>query len=1093
MKDIKTLCLTAKRSGKPTDISSYTEAVKELLESDPNDFITNLEYIITSDIGLTRLDDFAERYGMAVPLCNDIINLLEQAVQKCNTLKKDPSIYESYLEKYKMYRKDHHSHFDMYEYYADDISDSDYVRAFYTFNEKGIQHRKLPAGMINRFGKAAIPDAIITGATLGTKATMAVYEFLNSYCDKYNDSIVKQWIVECSDGISVDDIPGYIHIEEGSLSRLVYQKESEFDDVLRESVITGNDDAEIPYTESDLNNIYDLISLREYQVTCTESTDAAMEIQKEIYSLYESLNNMDGPNGESGLDIIESGSIEKETAKKVADKLNKFGKDMSKDMRHTVKDIHKEIKERLKDGTVSNMRFVRFASLRGAVAVGDSEKPFGLRRNSISSKNQIIKSLMRDDNSGDTLNNLYFHLIIEVDTYQPLNTVQKDAFKELASDAIDRSKISEYMRDGKIDISEPKFVANPDQSKSIINKLTTFEEYVYNIPVVYYTTTVSWTVKISRDFAFQGIDKSLMESICMESFMENIAYMLEEVHEPTVLTEGRFSNTDDKYTGGVPGFLRKNHDLSWGEGDAGKSEDPAETYRRPSADNDEELPKYDDHIDDDGNIKDSDASDEGDRDVPAGVNNYYYYTYTNSNNKNTNSFNQDRSVKDDHSVHKIHDDHSTGKRVGAGYDVEETDVEESAGVLVAAGAVGIISSIISSKIKSERHKKQVDKVLSEIAGKNAKASSYQASAKKLFASFVADNKSKIENCFYKPESYNEQTTDKPEAAFIIVDDDLKEKFGSCVDGKKIVLLSGEVMCGLIKKDKMTELEKKLSEESDLIDVHIHEYIGGLPADDNGHPWEYFIKSGICDGGPEDAPDYEDDEEYEEAFKTYMDEQYKKIKESGYVAAWMCLTADVDKFIKDTTMYTEAVGDADDMKPESDHPIKDMAQDVDRTLAKTQQAAKKKVQGIMNTGKAFMKPVKRTRDWVMKLVHDWKDADETKIKEKIADPHERKGIFNAIAWCIKTGSLAKAGLLLNPLILFLSITKHKSNKDKESRLRHEVIGELKAELAIIKEKIEDARRAGDNKAKYKLMRLRNELNKKLMRVGGSDVRSYRKLL
>ena len=46
-------------------------------------------------------------------------------------------------------------------------------------------------------------------------------------------------------------------------------------------------------------------------------------------------------------------------------------------------------------------------------------------------------------------------------------------------------------------------------------------------------------------------------------------------------------------------------------------------------------------------------------------------------------------------------------------------------------------------------------------------------------------------------------------------------------------MSSEVMCGLIKKDKITELEKKLSEESDIIDVHIHEYIGGLPADDNG--------------------------------------------------------------------------------------------------------------------------------------------------------------------------------------------------------------------------------------------------------------------
>lgn len=180
---------------------------------------------------------------------------------------------------------------------------------------------------------------------------------------------------------------------------------------------------------------------------------------------------------------------------------------------------------------------------------------------------------------------------------------------------------------------------------------------------------------------------------------------------------------------------------------------------------------------------------------------------------------------------------------------------------------------------------------------------------------------------------------------------------------------------------------------------------------------------------------------------------------------------------------EEVGDADDNKPVSDHPVKDVLTDIDRNLTKKQQAAKKAIQNVQNTGRIFIKPAVRTSQWINKMVMDWKDNDETKIKERMADPHARNNLFAAISAAIKAGSLAKAGLLFNPVFLFLTITRGLGRNKKLFRIRNEMIGEINTEIDIIKEKIRDADRAGDNKAKYQLMRLENELKKKLLRVGG----------
>ena len=191
---------------------------------------------------------------------------------------------------------------------------------------------------------------------------------------------------------------------------------------------------------------------------------------------------------------------------------------------------------------------------------------------------------------------------------------------------------------------------------------------------------------------------------------------------------------------------------------------------------------------------------------------------------------------------------------------------------------------------------------------------------------------------------------------------------------------------------------------------------------------------------------------------------------------------LDIFGNDT--FLEEVGDADDNKPKSDHPVKDILTDIDKATTKTQQKIKKKVQNTKNVARAAMKPVNRTKLWISKLITDWKDADENNIKEKMTDPHSRKNIYNAIRKAIIAGSFIKAGLLFNPLILFLTVTRGIGKNKREFRIRNEIIGELKAEIEIMETKIQDAASRGDHDAKYKLMRLKNELNKKLIRVGGT---------
>ena len=171
-------------------------------------------------------------------------------------------------------------------------------------------------------------------------------------------------------------------------------------------------------------------------------------------------------------------------------------------------------------------------------------------------------------------------------------------------------------------------------------------------------------------------------------------------------------------------------------------------------------------------------------------------------------------------------------------------------------------------------------------------------------------------------------------------------------------------------------------------------------------------------------------------------------------------------------------------PQSDHPVRDTLMDIDRNLLKYQQKLKKGTQNVINVGKAAAKPISRITDWLKGLVNYWKDSDEEKIKEDLSDPENRYNLYRAARTGIHYWALGYAGLLLNPIFLYLQASKLWNRTAKRDRIRQEIIAEIKTELAIIDDKIKVAGERNDLKNKYKLMRYRNSIEKKLFKVAGN---------
>ena len=565
-------------------------------------------------------------------------------------------------------------------------------------------------------------------------------------------------------------------------------------------------------------------------------------------------------------------------------------------------------------------------------------------------------------------------------------------------------------------------------------------------------------------------------------------------------TEALSSNTRNKKTGKAPGYLKNNHDLSYGEDDdTDDSNDVGDDI-------------FGDHIDDTSKEKktskaepepyqyddiDDDSPDNAEKDKPVSGANYYYYNYnyTNSNNTSNKSHN-DYSTHTSHDSHdkKYHtinntnsnnvtktvdshnqkNDNSTNKRVHS-HDYGDHHEE----------SVSYREGFLGDLFGSSKSVNSPEKLLAQSYGTDLEdiydGELYKVACHIMRAIFV-QMKQMIEsdpqfkwirenasNAIPNLNKYIDDPSDNWHITFYKVERNGKIQY--------------DAHCNLFYQDYLDEI---LFDSND---------IGQYEDDGDNNKDGFSLINRACYNV---ALDELDELPFKYHLDLYTPEDARRgimfeipndsdtiigfygINYDGYKDLWK--EFDPDHYQE--KVFTEEVGDADDDKPESDNPIRDTMMDIDRKVSEGIGSLKRGAGKVRQTARAVTKPFKRVLNFIDGQIEKWRDSNENDIKEQLADPHQSNSLIKAFKSAVKYGAIYKAGLLLNPIFIFLAAAKHLDSRNNKFRIRNEMIGELKTELQVLEEKIKDADANGDKKAKYQMMRLKNELTKKLIRVGGT---------
>ena len=112
--------------------------------------------------------------------------------------------------------------------------------------------------------------------------------------------------------------------------------------------------------------------------------------------------------------------------------------------------------------------------------------------------------------------------------------------------------------------------------------------------------------------------------------------------------------------------------------------------------------------------------------------------------------------------------------------------------------------------------------------------------------------------------------------------------------------------------------------------------------------------------------------------------------------------------------------------------------------------------------------------IKKGIDDW---DDERRKKEMLKPGYRKKVFATLHALIQYGIAWNINVLLTPIVFFI----RKLSSEKNERIRNEVIRHLTTEINICEERINDAASEGKKQEKYKLKRIKDELEAELTRV------------
>ena len=640
MRDLKSLYLEAKKTGTEADINHYMEAVNDLLNNDPLGYISNLEYIISSSTGLQTLHEFVEKNGMPLVCINTLEACLEKCVEKCEESKKDPSAYKKVQEEVQRAKSKFDESFAMFGYYEDTLPEN-YLEGYYGKNDRGIPNRKLIAGMLEKFGEAAIPDALLTAKSISENAINQALKFVvEKYLPPKNDRMLNQWCLEAVKNVGVDTTCSlFDKVYENGISKILSGVIDRKNALYKESVIMGDDSLMMEYSEDEINAIQDMITIREYQMVSTPDPYRARLFQEEVYKLYEELDGLI-PDNEQVL-------TERADAKKVAAK--KIASNMKSLATRIKKAIGPSIQGAIHDNNSGKGIFdpKRVAYPGVTVTFGDRRGPYGLGFLKNKVKNNLDEIL---DFSTEWIKGVVIYIQLTTDTATPIRGATAEQYWKVFMKAI-QAALKDMIKDGEISLTGNE----PD---NYVSYLTT-----WRIPIFMSKTAVIDDVDLDFDESSQEF---------LEMIADSVIPMLPGAGHDIMEAQWQY-NTMNKKTGGIPGYLKNNHDLGYGEEDPPKPEESKDDYslddfKRPSAAAKAEPEPLVEPPEEEPDPEKTDKPSNG-------VNNYYYYTYNNSLNRNQGSFNRSRS--DDHSVHtSTRDDHSVGKRVNSD-DVNSHNVNPS--------------------------------------------------------------------------------------------------------------------------------------------------------------------------------------------------------------------------------------------------------------------------------------------------------------------------------------------------------------------------------------------------------------------------------
>lgn len=1056
MEDIKKLYQEAKAYGtihtkSNPALCNYMEAVDRIASNSPKEYISNLEYIISSSYGANTFSSFLEKHKVPLSYIPKIKNVIKKLKNK-NEDNKLSDTYSDMINVMESYENKYSNCMDMAIYFEDCLDDR-YLEAYYTNFPKLSNKNVNISKFLERYGNGCIADMIVY-----TEANKALLENVyDQMVDKKKKLSNNQWIKDSLKDFSYVDNEILDVFTKESLEYQVNQSLENNEQAFRESVMMGMQMVS-PFTESDVRNMEDYILYQEYKLCGAKNESERTLIMESINRTKKALEPLmiEEDVADSVIPMLPGARVSKPILSK------QFASVLAMESSFTEATKYPEQKRsRFNKKPRSGSEVIQY------IEDVDNDKfkewffktPAGSKLNK---KTFNFKSLVDDEQNIDSVGYVFNNEIVAIAT---INNARSKTNKVNICAVHPRHKGCLVNLFRLIDsrwISDTTVELNKSTQKEFVDA---FQSIGYEI-----TLERGQVVTLSRKKKTKGTAKT-----------ESVSF-----------TEALSSNTRNKKTGKAPGYLRNNHDLSYGEDDDTDDSDDVgddifgdhidDTSKEKKTSKTEPEPyQYDDDIDDD-------SPDNAEKDKPASGANYYYYNYnyTNSNNTSSKSHN-DYSTHTSHDSHdkKYHtinntnsnnvtktvdshnqkNDNSTNKRVHShdyGDHHEEKAYQE--GYIQTPSLWGelippmYLPEDLQDSMRVIR-KDYFDTMIELIKTKRKFQGFDDPKWINLLQAFSTDRLAEDENgmIFYRSPG--------PFAHVII--DFISEHFlryEYYTEPDRIFKDMDEYERGNLKFNLELMARKIIIKKYNKV-----EPITGCPFYTS--PYDGLLCA-IAIRGKDVAPIWNKYGKY--ATEKFGTNDFIPMNKNGYFEP----TAVVE------SVYREEVGDADDDKPESDNPIRDTMMDIDRKVSEGIGSLKRGAGKVRQTARAISKPFKRVLNFIDAQIEKWRDSNENDIKEQLADPHQSNSLIKAFKSAVKYGAIYKAGLLLNPIFIFLAAAKHLDSRNNKFRIRNEMIGELKTELQVLEEKIKDADANKDRKAKYQMMRLKNELTKKLIRVGGT---------